>query len=103
MEITLQLRFVLVCQFTASFSASELRYKSFSYNDISFMTLGLRFWWYDCITYRNNVTITFRFFFVIVTYFLLHHNYVIYLFDVVTFFYDVRLRYILVRSSYAWK
>ena len=43
MEITLQLRFVLFYQFTASFSTSELRYKSFSYNDISFMTLGLHF------------------------------------------------------------
>ena len=33
----------------------------------------------------------FPFLFVIVTYFLLHSNYVIYLFDVVTFFYDVRI------------
>ena len=43
MEITLQLLFVLVCQFSVSFSTSELRYKCFSHNDIFFMTLGQRF------------------------------------------------------------
>ena len=43
MEITLHLRYVLVHQFTKSFPSSELRYKCFSYNDIYFMTSGLRF------------------------------------------------------------
>ena len=35
--------------------------------------------------------------------FLLRYNYVIYLFDIVTFFDNVDLRYILVRLSYVWK
>ena len=61
MEITLKLRCVLFCQLTVSFSMSELSYKCFSYNDIFFMTLGLRFFWYVCITYGNNVINTFRF------------------------------------------
>ena len=46
----------------ASFSMLELRDKFFSYNDIFFMTLGLR------------------------------HKYVLYLFDVVTFSYDIRIK-----------
>ena len=43
METTLQLRFALVCQFTVSFSTSQLHCKCFSYNDLFFMTLGLHF------------------------------------------------------------
>ena len=35
--------------------------------------------------------------------FLLRHNYVIYLFVFVTFFEDVKLRYILVRSNFVLK
>ena len=91
MEITSQLRCVLVCQFTVSFPTSELCYKCFSYNDIFFMTLGLRSLWYVAlrmeIMYGNYVS----FLFVIVTYFLFRHNYAIYLFDVVTIFDDVRI------------
>ena len=48
------------------------------------MTSGLHLFWY--ITYGNNVS----FLLAIVKYFLLLDNYVIYLFDVVTIFYDVR-------------
>ena len=68
MEITLQLCCVLVSQFTVYFSTSELCYKCFSYNGIFFMTLGLHFLWYACITDGNNITIKFHLF-VIVTYF----------------------------------
>ena len=46
---------------SASFSMLELRDKFFSYNDIFFMTLGLRY------------------------------KYVLYLFDVVAFSYDIRI------------
>ena len=46
---------------SASFSMLELRDKFFSYNDIFFMTLGLRY------------------------------KYVLYLFDVVVFSYDIRI------------
>ena len=42
MKIMSKLCCVLVCQFTVSFPTSELCYKCFSYNDIFFMTLGLR-------------------------------------------------------------
>ena len=35
--------------------------------------------------------------------FLFRHNYVIYFFDVVTIFDDVRIKFILVRSNYVWK
>ena len=55
MESTSQLRCVLVCQFTVSFPTSKLCYKCFSYNDIFFMTLGLRSFVVCCITYGNNV------------------------------------------------
>ena len=54
-EITSQLRCILVCQFTVSFPTSELCYKCFSYNDIFFMTLGLRSFVVCCITCGNNV------------------------------------------------
>ena len=43
LQLQLQLNYVLVCQFTVSFSASEIHYKCFSYNDMVFLTLGLRF------------------------------------------------------------
>ena len=57
-----------------------------------FMTLGLCFLGGGdvYIEYGNNVTITF-FLFVVVTCFLLRRNYVVYLFDVVTFFDYVRI------------
>ena len=91
MESTSQLPYFLVCQFTVSFPTSELCYKCFSYNDIFFMTLGLRSLWYVAlrmeIMYGNYVS----FLFVIVTYFLFRHNYVVYLFDVVTIVDDVRI------------
>ena len=54
-----------------------------------FLMLGLRSFVVRCITYGNYVS----FFFVIVTYFLFRHNYIIYLFDVVMIFHDVRSRY----------
>ena len=52
---------MLVCQFTVSFTTSELCCKYFSYNDIFFMTLGFHFLCYVYIMYGNNVTFTFRF------------------------------------------
>ena len=55
MESTSQLRCVLVCQFTVSFPTSKLCYKCLSYNDIFFMTLGLRSFEVCCITYGNKV------------------------------------------------
>ena len=54
-----------------------------------FLMLGLRSFVVRCITYGNYVS----FLFVIVTYFLFRHNYIIYLFDVVMIFHDVRSRY----------
>ena len=71
--------------------------------DIFFMTIGLRF-----ILVRssyvwkkgyNYVLVLF----VIVTLFLLRHNYIIHLFDVVTFFDGVRITFTLVRSNYVQK
>ena len=103
MESTSQLRCVLVCQFIASFPTSELCYKCFSYNDIFFMTLGLRSFVVRCITSGNNVRNNvwkLRFVFVCdCDVFLFRHYYVIYLFDVVTFFDDeifwyVRITYV---------
>ena len=61
LEFTLQLRCVFFCQFTVSFSTSELCYKCFSYNDMFFMMSGLRFLWYVFVTDENNVTTTFHF------------------------------------------
>ena len=55
MEITSQLPYFLVCQFTVSFPTLELCYKCFSYNDIFFMMLGLHSFVVRCITYGNNV------------------------------------------------
>ena len=49
--------------------------------------------WYVCITYGNNVTIMFCFCSSLWRIFLLHHNYAIYLFDVVTFFHDARITF----------
>ena len=43
LQLQLQLNYVLVFQFTVSFSASEIHYKCFSYNDMVFLTVGLRF------------------------------------------------------------
>ena len=93
-ESTSQLSCVLFCQFAVSFPTLELSYKSFSYNKIFFMTLGLRSFVVSWITYGsivwNNVW-KLRFVFLRVTHFLFRHNYVIYLFDVITFFDDVRI------------
>ena len=91
MEIRLRLRCVLVCQFTVSFSTSELCCKCFSYNDLFVMTLGLRFLWYIYIRMKIMFQLHFVITFVIVMYFLLRHNYVIYLFDVIMFFDEVRI------------
>ena len=52
------------------------------------------------MTYGNDVTIKFRFWFVIVKYFLLRYNYVIYLFYKVTFWETLKIGSILVRSGY---
>ena len=106
-EITLQFYCVLVYQFTKSLSTSELHYECFSYNDINFMTLGSRFCmvrlhnvWNVTFELRMEITLQLRFVFVRhcgVTFitsrlqFLLRHIYVIYLFDAVTFFDDVRI------------
>ena len=107
MEITLQFYWVLVYQFTKSLSTSELHYECFSYNDINFMTLGSRFCmvrlhnvWNVTFKLRMEIMLQLRFVFVRhcgVTFitsrlqFLLRHIYVIYLFDAVTFFDDVRI------------
>ena len=50
----------------------------------------LRNKYFICSLYGNNVTIRFCFF-VIVMCFLFRHNYVIYLFDLITFFDNVRI------------
>ena len=84
MESTSQLPYVLVCQFTVSFPTLELYYKCLSYNDIFFMTLGLRSFVVRCITYGNN-TWKLRFVFV------RHCN---------VFFISSHLRYLFVRCSY---
>ena len=84
MESASQLLYFLVCQFTASFPTSDLCYKCFSYNDIFFMTLGLRSFVVRCITYENNVRKS-RFVFV-------HHC------DI--FFISSQLRYSLIRCGY---
>ena len=55
LESMSQSPYSLVCQFTVSFPTSESCYKCFSYNDIFFMTLGLRSFVVRCITYGNNV------------------------------------------------
>ena len=55
------------------------------------MALALRFFvvsLHDVWKYRCKYV---AFLFVILTYFSLHHNYVIYLFDVITFSYDIRI------------
>ena len=111
MESTSQLRCVLVCQFTVSFPTSKLCYKCFSYNDIFFMTLGLRSFVVCCITYGNNVwnnVWKLRFVFVCdCDVFFFRDNYVIYLFDVVTFFGDIRITLYFVmldlRMEMTWK
>ena len=82
MKIRLQLCFVLVYQFTVSFSTSELYCKCFSYNDIFFMTLGLLFC--DMFALRMKITLQLRFVFV-------RHC------DV--FFITSNLRYLFVRCS----
>ena len=51
MEKTLQLRFVFVRHCKVFFITSQL----FSYNDIFFMTLGLRSFVVHCFTYVNNI------------------------------------------------
>ena len=99
---------MLVCQFTVSFTTSELCCKYFSYNDIFFMTLGFHFLCYVYIMYGNNVTFTFRFglslwsicsiefrflwrknypifFYVRITYEKKRYNHVLFLFVIVTF------------------
>ena len=97
MESMSQLRCVLVCQFTVSFPMSELCYKCFCYDEVFFMTLGLRSFGYIALHMETTYGIAYgnyvSFLFVIVKYFLFRHNYVIYLFDVVTFFNDVRNRF----------
>ena len=57
MEVTLQLRCVLVYQFTASFSLPALHYICFSYNDMFFRTSGLHFF---TSTLRMEITLQLR-------------------------------------------
>ena len=59
----LQLRCVLVCLFSVSFSTAELRYKCFYYNGMFFRALGLRFF---CGTFAilMEITLQLRFAFV---------------------------------------
>ena len=69
----------------------ELSYKCISYNDIFFMTLGLRFFVVPCITYGNNV---WKLRFVFIRHcdvFFISSNYIIYLFDLVTIFDNIRV------------
>ena len=57
-------------------------------------------------TFELSMEITLQLYFVFAWHcevFLLRHNYVIYLFVFVTFFEDVKLRYILVRSNFVLK
>ena len=57
-------------------------------------------------TFELSIEITLQLYFVFAWHcevFLLRHNYVIYLFVFVTFFEDVKLRYILVRSNFVLK
>ena len=58
-----------------------------------FVTLQLRYLLFNVVTFFDNIRITLyvSFLLVIVTYFLLGNNCVIYLFVVVTFFDDVRI------------
>ena len=93
MESTSLIRSVLVCQFTVSFPTSGLCYKGFSYNDIFFVTLGLRSFLVCCIAYGIRYGIRYgnyvSFLFVIV----FCCNYIIYMLDVVTFFDDFRITF----------
>ena len=89
-QITSKFCCVLVCQFTVSFPPSELCYKCFSYNDIfhdlriTFLCGMLHYVW-------NNIW-KLRFIFVLdCDIFFISSQYVIYLFDVVTFSDDVRI------------
>ena len=91
MESTSQLPFVLVSQFIVSFPMPELCYKCFSYNDIFFMTLGLRSFLVRCIMYGNNVSNNvWRLRFVFVRY------------CDDSFFTSSQLRYLLIRCSYVF-
>ena len=98
MEIMLQLRCVLVSQFTVSF----LR-QNYIINDSLKMTLELSLFvvrlYYVWKQRYNDVL----FLFVIVTYFLLRHDYFTYLFDELRFLMTLELRFILVRSNYVQK
>ena len=103
MEITSQLRWVQVCQLTVSFSTSELCYKCFSYKGIFFMTLGLRFLQYVCITYGNNVTITFCFVRHCDVCFITSQLRYLFIRCTDVFFMTLELRYFLVRQNYVRK
>ena len=76
----------MVCRFTLFFSTSELHY-----NETFFITFG-----FFCGTFilRMEITLQLRLvLFVIVKYFLSRRDYVIYLFDVVTFCSDDRITF----------
>ena len=89
-------------QFSVSFSTPESHYKCFWYNDIFSMTLGLRF--LGTFALRMEMTLQLRFIFVRhCDVFFISSQFVIYLFDVVMFFDNVRVSYILVSSNYVWK
>ena len=91
MENVLQIHGALVYQFTKSFSTSELSYKCFSFNDIFSMTLLLHFF---CGTFTLCMEITLQLHFVLVVncdVFFIMSQLRVYLFNVVTFFDDVRI------------
>ena len=87
--ITLRLGLAIYC----ILSYVRIMLQIFSYNNIFFMTLGLHSFVVCCIrmeiTYGNYVS----FLFVIVIYFLFRCNYVVYLFDIITFINDIINRY----------
>ena len=98
MEISLQLRFLFVRHCDVFFITSKLRYLlvrcSYVFYDVR-ITL-----YFSTFELRMKIMLQLRFVFVRhCDVFLLRQNYVIYLFDVVTFFMTLELRYILVGSN----
>ena len=87
MELMLQLRFVFFHHSDVFFIASQLLYLFFRCSCVFWWRKNYVLFWYVRITYGNNVSLLF----VIVMHFLLRHNHVIYLFDAVSLFDDVRI------------
>ena len=97
MNIKLQLHFGFVRGFDIFFVTSQLCYLFARCNYVFRITL-----YFGAFELRMEITIQLRFDFAL-RYFLSYHNYVIYLFDVVTFLMSSELCYILVRSNYVRK